>query len=132
MAKMIINIIKLSIKFDRYAISFSYAKSRKIGAADAKGVPDLQSASNPTKTNGGDQSKVLGQLRTNQETLRGFLMHSVASSAPAGTPAPPGGPLGTPGPNTGEWGSKSCVLGPIFGLPNSRVAEGELLITNTS
>ena len=102
MVKITINIIKLNIKFDRYAISFLHVKSRKICAADAKGVPDLQSASNPTKTNGGDQSKDLQQLRTNQETLRGFLMHSVASSAPAGTPAPPGGPLGTPGPNTGE------------------------------
>ena len=97
-----INIMKLNMKFDRYNISSTFARPWAICAADAKGVPDLQSASNPTKTNGGDQSKVLQQLRTNQETLRGFLMHSVASSAPAGTPAPPGGPLGTPGPNTGE------------------------------
>ena len=102
MVKIVIDITKLNVKFDRYHISFSSARPWPICAADAKGVPDLQSASNPTKTNGGDQSKVLRQLRTNQETLRGFLMHSVASSGPAGTPGPPGGALGTPGPNTGE------------------------------
>ena len=59
MVKMIINIIKLNIKFDRCDIAFSCARPWAICAADAKGVPDLQSASNPTKTNGGDQSKVL-------------------------------------------------------------------------
>ena len=59
MVNIIINITKLNVKFDRYQISLTLARPWAIGAADAKGVPDLQSASNPTKTNGGDQSKVL-------------------------------------------------------------------------